>query len=230
MKICSIHQPNFIPWLPYFDKIAKSDVFIFLDEVSYPKSGNSMGSWCNRVNICMNNNDLWFSCPVVREHGAQIIKSVKINYKKINFDKWLLTLRCAYGRYANFEIILKIIEEVLNEKHIFLADFNISFIKKICNLLNRKSIFFRQSDLKSCALSSNELLVDLCKQVGASHYLSGVGALDYMDSKKFSESQVEIVYQSTNYANYIDQIKKYSILHFLITTEQRKWKKFNAEN
>ncbi|MEI6188212.1 MAG: WbqC family protein, partial [Alphaproteobacteria bacterium] len=89
MSICAIHQPNFLPWLPYFDKISKADTFIFLDEVDYPKSGNSMGSWCNRVKILMNKDEIWFSIPVIRQSGIQKIKTVEINYKEFNISKVL---------------------------------------------------------------------------------------------------------------------------------------------
>ena len=47
-KIVAIHQPNFFPWLGYFDKINKSDIFIFLDDVQFPKKG---GNWTNRVQL-----------------------------------------------------------------------------------------------------------------------------------------------------------------------------------
>jgi hypothetical protein len=73
MRLCAIHQPNFFPWLGYFDKINRADVFVFLDQVAYPKSGSSMGSWCNRVKINIAGVASWISCPVVREHGPQSI-------------------------------------------------------------------------------------------------------------------------------------------------------------
>ena len=33
--VISVHQPQYIPWLGYFDKIAASDAFVFLDDVQY---------------------------------------------------------------------------------------------------------------------------------------------------------------------------------------------------
>ena len=79
MKVCAIHQSNFFPWLGYFDKIKRVDIFVFLNQVNYPKSGNSMSSWCNRVKIMIDGKPDWVSCPVVRESGIQSIESVRID-------------------------------------------------------------------------------------------------------------------------------------------------------
>ncbi len=228
MRVCAIHQPNFIPWLPYFDKIAKSNIFIFLDNVAYPKSGNSMGSWCNRVIVDMNGCDLWFSCPVVRESGIQLIKSVEINYSQINLGKWLYSLKCAYARHANFSMIERIFIDAFNEKYKYIADFNIAIIKKICELLEIDGNFFRQSNLTDTSLAANDMLINLCQNVSASHYLSGMGAVDYMDDKKFQESGVKVIYQEQNYTESVTLIKRYSILHYLMTTNVNDWSKFNA--
>lgn len=228
MKICAIHQPNFIPWLPYFDKISKADIFIFLDNVAYPKSGSSMGAWCNRVAIDMQGRDLWFSCPVIRESGTQLIKTVKINYRQVNFEKWIYTLQCAYAKHSNLRIITQIITEVFNENHLFVADFNISLIKKICKLIDINTFFTKQSELGADSFSSNEMLINLCHKVNASHYLSGTGAISYMDDEKFLESGIHVLHQKQNYTESINLVKKYSIIHHLITTNISNWGQFDA--
>src|SRR3982750_3176011 len=37
LRVVSIHQPNYIPWLGYFHKMIKSDFFVLLDNVQYVK-------------------------------------------------------------------------------------------------------------------------------------------------------------------------------------------------
>lgn len=227
MTTCAIHQPNFLPWLPYFDKISKADIFIFLDRVAYPKSGNSMGSWCNRVKINMNGQEIWFACPVQRESGIQPIETVKINYAQLSFDKWIYTLECAYARYANFKFVKNLIFDTFNENYVFFADFNIALIKKICTLLNISTAFVKQSDL-DVFLSSNEMLIELCHKVSATKYLSGTGAVDYMDDEQFTANNIQVIYQNQTYPEDINLIKKYSIIHYLITTDRKDWGNFNA--
>lgn len=228
MTICAIHQPNFFPWIPYFDKIKSSDIFIFLDNVSYPKSGNSMSSWCNRVKIKMHDNDIWFSCPIIRESGEQLIKDVKINYDRINLEKIYFTFKCAYGRNKNFKGIMKIIEDIFHEQHIFIADFNIAFIKKICGFLEIKNIFHRQSELMKSAFASSEMLVNLCRQVGATHYLSGQGAKGYMQDTRFHEEGIQVIYQDYNFYSSLGTAWQYSILHTLFTTNTMSWRNKSA--
>src|SRR4029078_5615477 len=67
MALVAIHQPNFFPWLGYFDKIRQSDIFIFLDAVDYrPPGEGRMGSWVNRVRLAIDGEARWVTCPVRR--------------------------------------------------------------------------------------------------------------------------------------------------------------------
>ncbi len=75
MVVVAIHQPNFLPWLGYFDKVAKSDVFVFLDSVQAPKTG---GSWLNRVRLAMNGEARWVTAPIDRTfHGVKRVHELE---------------------------------------------------------------------------------------------------------------------------------------------------------
>ena len=65
--IVAIHQPNFFPWLGYFDKIARSDVFVILDDVQFPKKG---GSFSNRVKLLISAEGRWITAPIVRNYSG----------------------------------------------------------------------------------------------------------------------------------------------------------------
>ena len=68
-RLVAIHQPNFLPWLGYFDKLARADVFILLDTVQFPKKA---GSWMNRARLLVGGEPSWITVPVVRSyHGLR---------------------------------------------------------------------------------------------------------------------------------------------------------------
>src|SRR5688572_16171324 len=113
MRICAIHQPNFFPWLGYFDKIRRADVFVFLDNVAYPKSGSGAGSWVNRVRIAIDGAPTWVGCPIRREHGTQLIREVRIDDRQPWRKKLLRTLEVNYGRARNYVSVMPVLEKLI---------------------------------------------------------------------------------------------------------------------
>lgn len=74
MTVVGIHQPNFFPWLGYFNKIAKSNKFVFLDNVDFPKTG--AGNLVNRVKILNNGNEKWLTMSINKVKSNTMIKDV----------------------------------------------------------------------------------------------------------------------------------------------------------
>lgn len=226
MRKCAIHQPNFFPWLPFFSKIKQSDIFVFLDNVDYPKSGNSMGSWVNRVKIDMHGKDTWYFCPVIRESGPQIIKDVQINWSSKWTEDRLKTFRHAYGRYKNCDAVMELLGNLLSNANNFskLSDFNQFCIKKICETLNIGTPMVKQSEL-STQFSSSALLVEICQKVEADCYLSGKGSHGYLEEEYFHKNKIGLEYQ--NYENTLPlKMNQLSILNYLVHTAKEDWGKF----
>jgi hypothetical protein len=92
----SIHQPNYLPWIGYFRKIARSDIFIFYDDIQFEKGG-----YTNRVEFLISKNKTWLTQPIIKTsildiHIKDILfandfwrlkhyKSISLNYSKSNF-------------------------------------------------------------------------------------------------------------------------------------------------
>src|SRR4029079_18719876 len=103
MALVAIHQPNFFPWLGYFDKIRQSDIFIFLDAVDYPRAGSGgMGSWVNRARIAIQGEARWVTCPVKRTQMGAPIFTVEIEDTQPWRVKLLKTLATNYARARRF--------------------------------------------------------------------------------------------------------------------------------
>jgi hypothetical protein len=219
MAVCAIHQPNFFPWAGYFDKIRKADVFIFLDEVAYPKSGSGAGSWCNRVKLLNAGTPFWVGIPICREAGEQAIKNVSFSNKEFNIKKILRFLEYNYKKTPSYPELITIIEPLLHYPVNNLAAFNINAITQLSNFLGLKTKFVKQSELYH-QKHSTELLIELTKAVGADTYISGNGSLGYQEDHLFSEAGIKLVYQCQNPAqNFVKNLKKeeegLSILHLL---------------
>ena len=66
--LVAIHQPNFLPWLGYFDKIARADRFVILDSVPLQLTG---GNYTNRVKMIVSGKPAWITMPLRRGHEAR---------------------------------------------------------------------------------------------------------------------------------------------------------------
>ena len=223
MIICAIDQPNFFPWAGYFDKIKKADVFIFLDEVAYPKSGSGSGSWCNRVKLLSSGRPSWYGLPIQKASGVQLIKDVNFSDKDFHLNKLKKTLHHNYKKAPFYMEVMNKIEPLFDFETSSLSDFNIHVIIKLSELLGIKTQFVRQSELKH-QKHSTDLLIELVSQVGANTYLCGGGANGYQEDNLFAEHQINLVYQ--NYDQQQDsrfkvnqeQEKGLSVLHYLFNS------------
>lgn len=193
--ICAIHQPNFFPWLGYFDKIQKADVFVFLDEVQYPKSGSGSGSWVNRVKIDIQNTARWVGCPLRHKHGSFPIRQAEIDEDQPWRKKLLRTLEMNYKKASAYSEAMALLTPLITYSAENLADFNIHAIRRLSAYLGLPSEFVCQSEL-SASGHATELLIAITKKVGADTYLCGGGATGYQDDELFSASGVKLAYQN----------------------------------
>ncbi|HEV2547567.1 MAG TPA: WbqC family protein [Stellaceae bacterium] len=192
--VCAIHQPNFFPWLGYFNKIQRADVFVFLDDVAFNKSGSGMGCWTNRVAIRVQGKAAWFGCPVRRETGTQLIHTVRIDDRQPWRRKLLRTLEMNYHRAPGFAPTMALIEPLLLFASDNLADFNINAIRSISNHMGARCRFHRQSETDVQG-KSTELLAALVVAVGANAYLAGGGADEYQEDDVFDRHDIELIHQ-----------------------------------
>jgi WbqC-like protein family len=205
--LVAIHQPNFFPWLGYFDKIRRADRFIFLDAVDYPRSGSgSMGSWCNRVRLNVQGEARWITCPVQRMPlGAPILSAIVDDTQPWR-AKLLKTLDANYRKAPRYSATMDLIEPLIRHGAQNLAAFNIAAITGIARHLGLETPLLRQSELPHQG-ASTPLLISLVKAAGGDAYLAGGGAAGYQEDHLFDEAGVKLVYQDFKPQPYGDPSK-----------------------
>jgi len=196
-----ILQPSYIPWRGYFDQIRKADLFIFYDDVQYDKHG-----WRNRNQIKTSQGKQWLTIPV-HSRGAQIEK-ISINDIHIVYDQpWnldhLKTLHFAYNKAPYFKKYLPLLEQFYYRNDEFLADFTIELTIALARELGiDHTRFIRSSELEGIDGQKTERLIQILKRVGATHYISGPSARDYIETDKFTAAHITLEYMAYEYPEY----------------------------
>ena len=187
---CAIMQPTYIPWLGYFNMIANSDLFIFLDDVKY-----SRGSWQQRNKLLLNGQEKYLTIPVLSKGKRdKLIKEVQTDISKNWNKKHLLTITQAYGKHPYIYEIKPMLEKIYQIENTLLCEFNIAMIEELLKLLRIETKILRSSDIPVTGRKS-EYLINLCNHVGANVYLSPRGSQEYIEQEGlFDQSEIEVVY------------------------------------
>jgi hypothetical protein len=198
MTTVVIEQPNYLPWIGYFDLIRRSDVWIWYDEVQYTKR-----DWRNRNRIAAGEAMEWLTVPVkTKGRFTQAIADVEIDYSDAWMRRHIETLRRCYARAPFFDAIREVVERALAARPRFLADLTIRLNEAICSLLAIAPKFLRSSILPRSESDRQQRLLDLCRRVSATVYLSGPAARAYIDPAAFLAAGIELRYIRYDYPPY----------------------------
>lgn len=219
LTLCAIHQPNFFPWLGYFDKIFRSDVFVLMDNVDYPRSGSGgMGSWTNRVMINIQGEPKWIGTPIQKKSSSGVIRNVLIGRDLKWRSKLKRTLLMNYRRACRFDEAMAVLEPLIDNSEENLSLYNTHAILTLSKLLGLQTNFVRQSEFDTTE-AGTDLLIEICKKKSADGYLAGNGAVGYQEDEKFKLAGIELVEQQFTQFVYGDKDKfmpGLSIIDFLM--------------
>ncbi|MBI4617560.1 MAG: WbqC family protein [Planctomycetes bacterium] len=191
MKVASIHQPNYLPWLGYFHKMTYCDVFVFLDDVQYTPR-----SYTNRCFLGSNGQKVRLSIPVHQESWDVPIRCVEIDARQFS-RKHLEAFRHAYGKCSRYEEVIAVLEPFYRAGEISLAEFNAGLIRALAAFVGLRPRFVNLSEL-GLTSKKNDLLIDISRKVGADIFVSGVGARKYISGHeaRYLANGVRLAYQS----------------------------------
>jgi len=187
--IVSIHQPQYLPWVPYFLKIAESDLFIILDSVDFQKNGLQ-----NRNRIKTAQGGGWLTVPVCQKLG-QKIRDVEIDNTIEWRKKHWNSIAQNYSKAQSFGKYADELEEVYRRDWSLLIDLDMHILEMMVHWMEIGTRMIRSSEMKTVGKGSG-LVLGLCREVGATRYLSGVGARSYLNEEAFQVAGVELVYRA----------------------------------
>jgi hypothetical protein len=194
----AIHQPNFLPWLGYFYKLARADIFVLLDDVQFIKEGFVHR---NYIKTCQGKQ--WLGVPVcTKGRAGQPINKTEISYDKPWQRKAAATLLQQYARAIHVDQYVPAIQEILCRDHRLLVDLNVSLLEFVRVAMGLETPIVRSSDLKGVNGTATERLISICKAVGATEYMSGAGARSYQDEEMFRAGGINLLYSDFVHPTY----------------------------
>jgi hypothetical protein len=195
--IVSIHQPAYIPWLGYFTRIAASDAFIFLDNVQFEKN-----SFTNRNRIKTADGPRWLTVPVLLDdHFETVINEIKIDDRQNWRRKHLRSIEHNYRRASGFTEKFANLATNYARQSDRLAELCYNQLKFWLNELKIHTCILRASEL-SASGNKSALLLALCKQVGATTYLSGPLGRGYLQQDQFAANGIRVRYHDFVHPKY----------------------------
>lgn len=183
--LVTIHQPHYLPWLPYLGKIASSDAFILLDDVDFTRNG-----WQNRNKIKTAQGPLVLTVPVEQKLG-QTIQHTRVSPGNWQRKHWS-SLRQAYAQAPHFAHYAQQLEAFYTSPWQELCGPVCDMITWLMGQLGMSQKVVRSSELQ-ISTSSTQRLIDLVKAVGGTGYLSGSFALSaYLEPDLFAAQGLEL--------------------------------------
>jgi hypothetical protein len=193
--IVAIHQPQFMPWLGYFDKMDRADCFVLLDNVQYKKN-----EWQNRNRIKTAQGIQWLTVPVSFAFPARIME-VGVNQKDNWRRKHWQALLTNYSKAPYWDRACEFLETFYARDWDMLSAVNQASIEWLRGVLGIDTELLLSSEME-LSEEPTERLLDVCRTVGADTYLAGADGRGYMDLEHFSQAGIDLIFQDYEHPIY----------------------------
>jgi hypothetical protein len=199
--IVAAHQPNFLPWLGFFDRMRQADLFVLVDHVQFERQ-----NYQNRTLIKADTGPRWVTVPVEQASQGERIVDKKICRQRGGKYDWsrktLLSLRQSYARAPHFKDYEKSLEAIFTSPWERLVDMNIALLDFARAALEIKTPVYRSSELGISGQKS-DMVLNLCRAVGAKTYIAGLGgSKGYLDEAAFKAAGIAVSWQKFEHPVY----------------------------
>lgn len=187
--IIASHQPAYLPWLGYLDKIKSCDLFVISDSVSHNKT-----CFTNRNYVKTQHGKCYLTIPLRKWHAGEQITEIRI----ANQDwqaRHLATIQATYAKAPEFRRLFPALTRLYSQHGLYLDDLVVDHLHFWLDWFGIERTIVRSKELPEMGCSSDRLL-RICKHLGAETYLAGtVAAESYLDDAAFQAAGVELVVQ-----------------------------------
>jgi hypothetical protein len=196
MKV-SIHQSAYLPWLGYIHKVLLSDVFVYFDTTQFEKN-----SFVNRNKIKGPNGNPWLTVPLLTKgYFEKSLAEMAIADRGIIKKHWK-SIEQVYKKAPYWEEYSSKLKELYEKEYSKISELCLDQLKLICEFLEIDTKIVRASELPEFESKKEQLALDICKEVGATHYISGKMGRDYIDVGNFEKEGIKVTFQSYEHPKY----------------------------
>ena len=214
------HQPEFLPWLGFFHKLTLGDTYMIVDNVQFKKK-----HFENRNRISTRNGALWITVPVhTQGRFEQHINQVAIDNRSNWQRKILKSIELNYAKTPYFSQYWPFFAQVIGQERHNLAELNEELIRGCLSFLGIKVNVVKSSEL-GIVEQGTDLIVEMCKSVGATTYVSGQSGRDYLDEVRVTQAGIELIYQQFTHPTYQQMstpfLPQMSVIDLLFNTGEK---------
>jgi len=184
----AIHQPQYFPWPPYVHKVMSADIFVYLDTVQFSKNGVQ-----NRNQIKTAQGPQWLTIAVKHELGRSILDT-QLADANATVKHWK-TLQASYARTPGFQRWKDELHALLYQEYLTLDEVAIASTEWMIEKLGISNKRLRASEIPETHGRASELVASICEALEGDLYLTGTGALAYLQAEDFKRINCEVLVQ-----------------------------------
>lgn len=223
-----ISQPMFLPWIGMFEQLKLSDIFVHYDDVQFPQGS----SFINRVQLKTKDGIKWLTVPIDKKNSGKLINETLISYNENWKDKHLSIIKQSFYKTKYEEDILSLIEKIYSKNFETISKLNIYAFELLANYFGFSKEFILSSSLNTNTNSSQKLL-DIVKKLNGKKYITGLGALNYINYDLFEKENIKIEFMNyikKPYLQQYDEFTPFVTILDLIANEGKNGAKFFCSN
>lgn len=212
--IVAAHQPHYMPWLGYLDKLAKADLFVVMDDLQFEAQ-----NFQNRQRLKLANGPDWLTVPVARGSQSDRILDKRIEASPNPKQHWQhrhwQSLLNHYGRARYFDDYAEELQPVFTCRWENLIDLDLHMLRLARQWLDIKTPVIRSSRLELKGTKTDRI-IDMCHKLGARCYLTGAGgSTGYLDAEKIGRSGVGVIWQEFSHPTYPQRYTQHGFVSHL---------------